>query len=71
MIFSRLFLATVVIVVQVLAVLLGDDLEAVGRHVVHTHDASTGRVPVGGSVDGPPPQLVSFLVSQVVSKQKC
>jgi hypothetical protein len=37
-----------------------------GLHVVDPDDTAAGRVPVGGVVDGPTPQVVRLLVCQVV-----
>ena len=62
-----IFLLVGVHVVELLAVLLGDHLEACLLHVVDPDNASGGSVPEGGVVDGSPAQVVSLLVSKVVS----
>ena len=54
-------------VVKLLAVLLRDHLEASLLHVVHSDHTSGGSVPEGGVVDGSPTQVVSLLVSEVIS----
>ena len=54
-------------VVELLAVLLGDHLKAGLLHVVDPDNSSGGSVPEGGVVDGSPAQVVSLLVSQVIS----
>ena len=49
------------------AVLLRDDLEALRSHVVDPDYSSRGGIPEGGVVDGSPAQVISLLVSEVVS----
>ena len=46
-----------------------DDDRTCRLHVVNPDDATAGRVPMSGVVDGPPAQVVSLLVSQVVPAQ--
>ena len=62
-----IFLLVGIHVVKLLAVLLGDHLEASLLHVVHPDHASGGSIPEGGVVDGSPAKVVSLLVSEVVS----
>ena len=52
---------------ELLAVLLGDDLETLRSHVVNSHNSSRGGIPEGGVVDGSPAQVVRLLVGQIVS----
>ena len=52
---------------KLLAVLLGDHLEASLLHVVDPDHTSGGRVPEGGVVDGSPAQVIRLLIIEVVS----
>merc|ERR1719186_2354105 len=63
---NSIFLLRRVHVVQLLAVLLGDHLKSSRLHVVNPHYSTRSCIPVGGVVDGPPAQVIGFLVSQVI-----
>ena len=65
---SSLFLLSSVSVVKFLAVLLGDDLEPVGCHVVHSDNTTASSVPEGCTVDGASAKVIGFFVFQVISK---
>ena len=57
-------------VVEVLAVLLGDDLEPGGLHVINPDNASRSCIPVGCVIDGSSAKVISLLISQVIPGER-
>ena len=52
---------------QFLAILLGDNLETIGCHVIDSDHSSRGCIPEGSVIDRSPAEVVRLFIGKIVS----